>query len=59
MKKIIYLMMTAALLCGYTDTKDGGASIHGSVVVGGEPVNAAAIPLTPGGGTKITGNDGY
>ncbi|WP_440183620.1 Lcl domain-containing protein [Barnesiella intestinihominis] len=33
-------------------------AIHGAVVMNGEPVNAAAILLTPGGGTKITGSDG-
>lgn len=34
------------------------AAVHGSVVIDGEPVNAAAILLTPGGGVKITGSDG-
>lgn len=34
------------------------AAVHGSVVINGEPVNAAAILLTPGGGVKITGSDG-
>ena len=34
------------------------AAIHGTVVINGEPVNAAAVLLTPGGGVKVTGSDG-
>jgi hypothetical protein len=62
MKKIIYLAMTA-LIC-WSCAEDGGnegssiTKIHGTVVTSGEPVNAAAILLTPGGGVKITGSDG-
>ncbi|MDR2027471.1 MAG: DUF1566 domain-containing protein [Prevotellaceae bacterium] len=61
MKKIIYLMIAAALLCGCTKKENERSSvtqIHGTVVTSGEPVNAAAILLTPGGGVKITGSDG-
>ena len=62
MKKLFYLMMTAALLCGCAKNESiesiSNAKIHGSVVASGEPVNAAAILLTPGGGVKITGSDG-
>lgn len=32
--------------------------LSGSVVMNGEPVNAAAVLLTPGGGTYLTGADG-
>jgi hypothetical protein len=66
MKKIIYLILIAALICGCA--KNGGneeegenssvTKIHGTVVASGEPINAAAILLTPGGGVKITGSDG-
>lgn len=41
-----------------TPESNGMASVHGSVTINGEPVNAAAILLTPGGGVKITGSDG-
>lgn len=41
-----------------TPESTGMASVHGSVTINGEPVNAAAILLTPGGGVKITGSDG-
>jgi hypothetical protein len=62
MKKIIYFVMAAALVCGCAKDEGGGGNsatkIHGTVVVSGEPVNAAAILLTPGGGVKITGSDG-
>jgi hypothetical protein len=43
---------------GDEEEKTTTAKIHGSVVANGEPVNAAAVLLTPGGGTKITGSDG-
>ncbi|MDR1022369.1 MAG: DUF1566 domain-containing protein [Prevotellaceae bacterium] len=65
MKKIFYFMATAtALMCGCAEdegSEEGqtaAAQIHGTVVANGEPVNAAAILLTPGGGTKVTGSDG-
>ncbi|MDR1591947.1 MAG: DUF1566 domain-containing protein [Prevotellaceae bacterium] len=59
MKKILYLALAAVLFVGCTkDIIDVNAHIHGTVVANGEPVNAAAILLTPGGGTKITGSDG-
>jgi hypothetical protein len=62
-KKIIYFMAAAALVCGCVEDSSekeqaAVAQIHGTVVANGEPVNAAAILLTPGGGTKITGSDG-
>lgn len=62
--------MAAVLLCGCSGDDEPvpgpepipgteePASVHGSVVINGEPVNAAAILLTPGGGVKITGSDG-
>lgn len=62
--------MAAVLLCGCSGDDEPApgpepipgteepASVHGSVVINGEPVNAAAILLTPGGGVKITGSDG-
>jgi hypothetical protein len=63
MKKIIYFIMAATLLCGCAENSSEEeqatvAKIHGAVVANGDPVNAAAILLTPGGGTKITGSDG-
>lgn len=33
--------------------------LSGTVVINGEPVNAAVVLLTPGGGTYITGSDGF
>lgn len=51
-------------LCGCSSSDEPSpeeanlAAVHGSVVIDGEPVNAAAILLTPGGGVKITGSDG-
>ncbi len=68
MKKLFLVAFTALLLGSCTSELDSPelnspepttAQIHGSVVINGEPVNAAAILLTPGGGTKITGSDGY
>ncbi len=62
MKKLFLVAFTALLLGSCTselDSESTTAKIHGSVVINGEPVNAAAILLTPGGGTKITGSDGY
>ncbi|MDR1811081.1 MAG: carboxypeptidase regulatory-like domain-containing protein [Prevotella sp.] len=60
MNKLIYLVTaTALILCSCTEEQAATtANISGTVVVNGEPVNAAAILLTPGGGTKITGSDG-
>jgi hypothetical protein len=57
------ILLTAALLilCGCekkATTEGNTAKIHCSVTASGEPVNAAAILLTPGGGVKITGSDG-
>lgn len=65
-KFLIYLATAAAalLLAGCASEEEpvpegtGMAAVHGSVVIDGEPVNAAAILLTPGGGVKITGSDG-
>lgn len=65
-KFLIYLAFAAAalLLVGCASEEEpvpestGMAAVHGSVVIDGEPVNAAAILLTPGGGVKITGSDG-
>lgn len=50
----------AVVFAGCSDDEPGGKqnSITGSVVIGGEPVNAAAVLLTPGGGSSITGSDG-
>jgi hypothetical protein len=64
MKKLIYLTLVAVFVWG--GCADNGseeeqstvAQVYGTVVANGEPVNAAAILLTPGGGTKITGSDG-
>jgi hypothetical protein len=59
MKKIIYYTVAAALLCGCNEEEQAPvAQIRGVVAANGEPVNAAAILLTPGGGTKVTGSDG-
>lgn len=72
MKKLFIglMYMAAVLLCGCSGDDEPvpgpepipgteePASVHGSVVINGEPVNAAAILLTPGGGVKITGSDG-
>ncbi|MDR1226864.1 MAG: DUF1566 domain-containing protein [Prevotellaceae bacterium] len=64
MKKIFYFMAAAAMMCGCAEDSSeeeqaaAVAQIHGTVVASGEPVNAAAILLTPGGGTKVTGSDG-
>lgn len=59
MKKIFYLILTAVLCFGCTEgIEDENAHIYGTVVANGAPVNAAAVLLTPGGGTKITGSDG-
>ena len=67
---ISLMYMAAVLLCGCSGDDEPvpgpepipgteePASVHGSVVINGEPVNAAAILLTPGGGVKITGSDG-
>ena len=65
-KFLIYLASAAAALtlAGCASEEEpvpegtGMAAVHGSVVIDGEPVNAAAILLTPGGGVKITGSDG-
>lgn len=63
----IYIIGTVAAmlpLCGCSSSDEPSpdeanmAAVHGSVVINGEPVNAAAILLTPGGGVKITGSDG-
>ncbi len=45
---------------GYEEPDDYGQtySLSGSVTINGEPVNAAAVLLTPGGGTFLTGSDG-
>ena len=54
-------MAAAALIVGGCIEKteeNNSVTIRGSVVTSGEPVNAAAILLTPGGGVKITGSDG-
>ena len=63
MKNILYILFAAVLFYSCTSTEDEPefttGKIQGSVVINGEPVNAAAILLTPGGGTKITGSDGY
>jgi hypothetical protein len=67
MKKIIYLATVAMAIFAGCNSKgldpdnpdiEQNGSIYGSVVANGEPVNAAAILLTPGGGTTITGSDG-
>lgn len=67
---ISLMCMAAVLLCGCSGEDEPApgpepvpgveepASVHGSVVINGELVNAAAILLTPGGGVKITGSDG-
>ncbi len=63
-KKIFHFVTIVALLCGCAENpseeldENFALKIHGSVVANGEPVNAAAILLTPGGGVKITGSDG-
>ena len=63
----IYIICVVAAmlpLCGCSSSDEPSpddanlAAVHGSVVIDGEPVNAAAILLTPGGGVKITGSDG-
>jgi len=63
MKKVLYLIMAAVIMFGGCKTeeesnKQGG--IHGVVTdrATGEPINAAAVLLTPGGEVKITGSDG-
>lgn len=61
--RIYWFVGLLPLLYNCSDTVVGrempiDTAIHGSVVMDGEPVNAAAILLTPGGGTKITGSDG-
>lgn len=45
---------------GWTDVDEGEGYylLCGSVTMNGEPVNAAAVLLTPGGGTYLTGSDG-
>lgn len=65
-KLLICLLSLAAVLLSSGCSSDADdllqnknlSSVHGSVVIDGEPVNAAAILLTPGGGVKITGSDG-
>ena len=62
MKKIIYTTLTALLLAvlfaACEKKPEAKGSVRGSVVASGEPINAATILLTPGGGVKITGSDG-
>lgn len=70
MKKVSYLLLLllgflfAACSDGKDEWKDpdnpgGSYFLSGSVVMNGEPVNAAAVLLTPGGGTYLTGSDGF
>ncbi len=61
--RIYWFIGLLPLLCNCSDAvvyleMPMDTAIHGAVVMNGEPVNAAAILLTPGGGTKITGSDG-
>lgn len=62
MKKLLSISLLGSLLmlgaCSGDDPASPAQSISGSVVINGEPVNAAAVLLTPGGGTSITGSDG-
>ena len=52
------IAVVALLLGGCADKKESSVMIFGSVLASGEPVNAAAVLLTPGGGVKITGSNG-
>lgn len=68
MKKIYFLFFLLSLFLGACsdsnstweepDEGTGSFLLSGSVVLNGEPVNAAAVLLTPGGGTYLTGSDG-
>lgn len=66
MKKTTYLLiLLLGLLFGACSDNEsswedgtGYLTLSGSVVMDGEPVNAAAVLLTPGGGTYLTGSDG-
>ncbi|MCL2649466.1 MAG: DUF1566 domain-containing protein [Candidatus Azobacteroides sp.] len=64
MKFFLYIALSAVLMCSCENETHlpnqvtGSAKIHGSVVVSGEPVNAATILLTPGGSVTFTGSDG-
>ncbi|MCL2073862.1 MAG: DUF1566 domain-containing protein [Marinilabiliaceae bacterium] len=60
MKRVFYVVFVVVFTFCSTCKKqlDKEVAIYGFVVASGEPVNAAAILLTPGGGVKITGSDG-
>jgi hypothetical protein len=61
MKKIIYLVLAATLICGCAkDNTDSPGSISGVVTdkATGEPIRSAGVQLNPLGTKAITGNEG-
>jgi len=63
MHKIIFtgMVLIAAIFSGCTSTIDTFATLYGVVSdkETGEPISGASVTLTPGGGNKTTGSDGY
>ncbi|MDR2027470.1 MAG: carboxypeptidase regulatory-like domain-containing protein [Prevotellaceae bacterium] len=64
MKKIIYLMMAATLLCGCTKKETEPEELPGSIYgvitdkATGEPVQSAGVQLSPSGTKTVTGSEG-
>jgi hypothetical protein len=61
MKKIIYLVLTAALICGCSkDNTESIGSIYGVITdkATGEPIQSAGVQLNPSGTQTVTGSEG-
>jgi hypothetical protein len=65
MKKIFYIIVAAAMVCGCAENEEGEGGeatggIYGVITdkATGEPVQSASIKLSPTGATHVTGSEG-